>query len=254
MKKLLIFIIAVGLISTVAVFPAFAATSYKSFEIYFKDDNIKFNGYLINNAAYISFRELYKYLKGADISWNSKQRQHMPALIIQKYKKVNDNCIKINNKSVHNAAVNLLINNRIYIPNRSACEEMGYSVLWNKYSYSVELYMDPNNEHMFEIENNGNDQKNVSTEDYLYWLSRIIHADAYGQPFNEKLAVGNVVMNRVKSSEYPDTEYDVIFDEKFGTQFTPAKNGSIYSDPDIESIEAARIILDGYSIDDRIIL
>ncbi len=53
-------------------------------------------------------------------------------------------------------------------------------------------------------------------EEELYWLSKIIHAEAQGEPFDGKLAVGNVIMNRVESEEFPDTVYDVIFDDEHG--------------------------------------
>ena len=46
----------------------------------------------------------------------------------------------------------------------------------------------------------------------LYWLSRIISAEARGEPFIGQLAVGTVVINRTRSNYYPDTIYKVIFD------------------------------------------
>ena len=68
-----------------------------------------------------------------------------------------------------------------------------------------------------------------------------------------KIAVGTVVMNRVKSSQYPNTVYGVIFDKKYGTQFTPVASGSIYNTPSADSIEAARRVLQGERTDSRIL-
>ena len=41
----------------------------------------------------------------------------------------------------------------------------------------------------------------------------------FGEPMKGKIAVGNVVLNRVRSSAYPNTIYGVIFDKRFGIQF-----------------------------------
>ena len=48
-------------------------------------------------------------------------------------------------------------------------------------------------------------QNTSYSENDLYWLSRIIEAEASGESFNGKIAVGNCVLNRVKSSEFPNT-------------------------------------------------
>ena len=81
-------------------------------------------------------------------------------------------------------------------------------------------------------------------EEELYWLSKIIHAEAQGEPFDGKLAVGNVILNRVESEEFPDTVYDVIFDDEHGVQFTPTVNGAIHQKPNADSVLAAKLCLD----------
>ena len=83
------------------------------------------------------------------------------------------------------------------------------------------------------------------TEEDLYWMSRIISAESRGEPMLGKLAVGTVVLNRVASDEFPDTIHDVIFDRKWGVQFTPVANGSVYMEPTEESVLAAKLVLDG---------
>ena len=68
-----------------------------------------------------------------------------------------------------------------------------------------------------------------------------------------QIAVGNVVLNRTRSTDFPNTVYDVIFDTKFGVQFTPILNGTIYDPPCESSVIAAKICLEGYSISDKIV-
>lgn len=81
----------------------------------------------------------------------------------------------------------------------------------------------------------------------VYWLSRIVHAEAEGESFEGKVAVANCVLNRVKSNEFPNTVYSVIFDKKYGTQYQPTANGSIYNTPGAESVKAAEAAIDGYN-------
>ena len=87
----------------------------------------------------------------------------------------------------------------------------------------------------------------------LYWLSRIISAEARGEPFIGQLAVGTVVINRTRSHYYPDTVYKVIFDRVGGVQFTPASTGSVYREPTESSVIAAKLCLEGFSLDPTIL-
>ena len=87
----------------------------------------------------------------------------------------------------------------------------------------------------------------------LYWLSRIISAEAKGEPFTGQIAVGNVVLNRVRSSQYPNTVKGVIFDTKYGTQFSPVASGTIYQTPTASAVMAAKICLEGYSLSTQMI-
>lgn len=65
---------------------------------------------------------------------------------------------------------------------------------------------------------------NGITEEELYLLANIIYCEAGCEPYIGKVAVGNVVMNRVKSSRQPDTIEGVIYAKG---QFSPVKNGSL---------------------------
>ncbi len=81
--------------------------------------------------------------------------------------------------------------------------------------------------------------------DDLYWLSHIISAESRGEPMEGKIAVGNVVLNRVASPDFPNTIYGVIFDPRWGGQFEPVRNGAIYDEPTAESVQAAAACLNG---------
>ena len=65
--------------------------------------------------------------------------------------------------------------------------------------------------------------------------------------------MGNVVLNRVRSSQFPNTVKGVIFDTKYGTQFSPVSSGTIYLAPTASAIRAAKICLEGYSLSTKMI-
>lgn len=82
----------------------------------------------------------------------------------------------------------------------------------------------------------------------LYWLSRIIHAEAEAEPYAGKVAVGNVILNRVKSDQFPNTIKGVIFEYYKGIpQFSPVADGTIYNTPNADSIRAAKAAFAGTS-------
>lgn len=63
-----------------------------------------------------------------------------------------------------------------------------------------------------------------------------------------QIAVGNVILNRVASPQFPDTVQAVIFDRKDAVQFEPVGNGRIYQLPSEVSVEAALRALAGENV------
>jgi SH3-like domain-containing protein len=60
--------------------------------------------------------------------------------------------------------------------------------------------------------------------DEVKLLAALIQCEAGNQPYDGKVAVGAVVLNRVKSGAYPNSIYGVIY---ASGQFTPALNGTV---------------------------
>lgn len=71
------------------------------------------------------------------------------------------------------------------------------------------------------------------TNSELRLLSALIYSEAGNQSYKGKLAVGNVVLNRMKSSAYSHTKSvkGVIYDKKWGIQFSVIKKGSNGTSP-----------------------
>lgn len=80
-----------------------------------------------------------------------------------------------------------------------------------------------------------------SKTDYENFL-RIVEAEATGGDMKSKILVANVVINRVKSSYFPDNLTDVIFQGN-GHQFQPVMDGRFYSvtvsQTTVEAVERA---------------
>lgn len=72
-------------------------------------------------------------------------------------------------------------------------------------------------------------QYQLSDKDYEALL-RIVEAEAGGEDQNGKLLVANVVLNRVNSSKFPDTVWDVVMQKEQGiAQFSPTVDGRYQS-------------------------
>lgn len=66
--------------------------------------------------------------------------------------------------------------------------------------------------------------KKKYTQKDLRYMTAIIYCEAQGESYQGKKAVGIVVMNRVRSDEFPDTVKSVIYQSG---QFSPVRNGSM---------------------------
>ncbi|WP_312811938.1 cell wall hydrolase [Sedimentibacter sp.] len=82
--------------------------------------------------------------------------------------------------------------------------------------------------------------------DELDLLARLIMAETESQPYQAKVAVGAVVLNRVESGVFASTITEVI-NQKFGEyyQFSPVQNGWIKRSANEECIKAAKEALNG---------
>jgi N-acetylmuramoyl-L-alanine amidase len=74
-------------------------------------------------------------------------------------------------------------------------------------------------------------------------LARVISAEARGEPFEGQVAVGAVLLNRVRDSRFPHTLAGVIYQTH---AFESVANGSIYGAPTASSVRAARDALNGW--------
>lgn len=217
------------------------------------DVNVTFGGraileedaVIINSVTYVPVRSFSEEMNADSVTWNNSTR----TATVKKGSTTISIAegayyISANGRYFYTVEKILNIGGRLFAPIRPLCEAFCVDLVWNGKTRTVELT------------SSGRSLKSGSefyASDEVYWLSRIISAESSGEPLKGKIAVGNVVLNRVRSSSYPNTIYGVIFDRKHGTQFSPVSMGTIYNTPTAESIIAAKICLEGYSISDRIL-
>lgn len=86
------------------------------------------------------------------------------------------------------------------------------------------------------VNTNVNVNSNVSSSD-MDLMARLVRAEAESEPYAGKVAVAYVILNRVASSQFPNTVHDVIYQSG---QFSPVSNGEINKPADSDSVRAVR--------------
>jgi len=221
--------------------------------------------FIKSGTTYVPVRFVADALNVDSVTWNSDTKSvtiknsNSTILLF-----INKDYAYVNNEYKNLANNALISNSRTFVPIRFVSEVLGATVDWDEDNSTVLISTknsntssNSNKKPSTSTSNSSNNSASISKpstststtvtidDDAVYWLSRIIEAEAGGEPFKGKVAVGEVILNRVQSDEFPDTIWSVIFDQKFGTQFEPVANGTIYNTPSKESIKAAKTALDG---------
>ena len=89
----------------------------------------------------------------------------------------------------------------------------------------------------------GSTSSTSSNNSNINLLSRIIYGESRGEPYAGQVAVGAVVLNRVKSSSFPNTIAGVIYQ---GGAFDAVSDGQINMTPDSTAKKAAQDALNGW--------
>ena len=90
---------------------------------------------------------------------------------------------------------------------------------------------------------NSSSSSSSSNSSDLNLLSRIIYGEARGEPYAGQVAVGAVVLNRVKSSSFPNTISGVIYQSG---AFDAVRDGQINLSPNSTAKKAAQDALNGW--------
>ncbi|MBQ7953511.1 MAG: cell wall hydrolase [Clostridia bacterium] len=198
------------------------------------------NAYIENGTTYVPVRAICNAMGVKDIEWNDSHKK----ATVKGYSKlefyIGKSYAYVNGEKKQMPVKAVLKNGRTMVPVRFFAENSDAQVKWDDTLHSVKITKDGVNVPSKYCANS------YSADDIL-WLSRIVHAESAGEPVNGQIAVANVVLNRVKDINYPNTIYGVIFDRNYGIQFQPVANGTIYNNPSKKSVYAAKRAANGES-------
>ena len=216
-------------------------SSYKAYPIRISGKSIGASALFINGMYYVPLRSFMTSVSGISVNYNSSTKTATVSgsglsmtLSDKSY------VIYANDRALFEMSpARLMSDGRMYIPASTAAKalSLSFSLTNGELRFSGTAKAIKHASSFYE-------------EDAVYWLSRIISAESRGEPLLGQIAVGNVIMNRVRSKDFPNTIWGVIFDRKYGVQFSPIANGTIYNDPAFTSILAAKICLEGFSLSD----
>lgn len=94
---------------------------------------------------------------------------------------------------------------------------------------------------IYNSSNSSSSTSNNSTD--LNLLARLVYGEARGEPYTGQVAVAAVVLNRVKSSSFPNTIAGVIYQSG---AFDVVKDGQINLTPNSTAVKAAQDALNGW--------
>ena len=193
---------------------------------------------LLRDSTYVSLREFAEFSDVCRVSWSrSDSTAAVETASLTLRAKNGSPYIEANGRCIPCSYGVFIENGVTMVPLRAAASAFGYKTKWDGSKKVASLtrtrLATTRGEYFYD-------------DGDLFWLARIISAEARGECFDGKLAVGTVIMNRVADPSYPDSVYGVIFDMKDGVQFTPAAIGTVYDVPDADSVAAAKMILEGF--------
>lgn len=184
--------------------------------------------YLDSGVTYVPLRALLDAFGGWEVHWDSETKAAVAVAGTTRLSAdPTADTITVNGHT-YNGNVSVR-SGRTYVPLRLAATVCGAGVVWDRVLGGAAVT---------------SPDAAYDAED-LYWLSRIISAESQGEPLEGQIAVGNVVLNRVDSAEFPNSIREVVFDAKDGVQFEPVSNGTVYNDPTDSAVKAAKMVLDG---------
>ena len=77
----------------------------------------------------------------------------------------------------------------------------------------------------------------------VYLLAKTIYAEGRGEPYTGQVAIGAVVLSRVRSGDFPNTVAGVVYQKH---AFTAVTDGQINLTPNETAMKAARDAINGW--------
>jgi N-acetylmuramoyl-L-alanine amidase len=189
-----------------------------------------------DGVTYVALATMAQLLDGnAQVSWNSSSGVvTVTTAKLNLSAKVGDLYLQANGRYLYLPDSVQMSGGRVIVPLWAVAKAFDAQVSWDSTTGVVTV-----------TRGSGGIQSGDSyyKQEDLFWLSRIIYAESGNQPLEGKMAVGNVVMNRVASPIYPNTVEGVLAQKN---QFTTYRSGALAErTPNEASVIAAKLVLDG---------
>lgn len=234
MKKRILTAALTIALSLTTVCSAKAATTI---DVHYNNWDMPITGYLKDGTTYVPIRQFFQLLGGSWVTWNSAELSANVRGNANAAFYLGSRTAWIDSEKHQLPGRSYSQDGTFYVPLRGIAEALDCGISYNSSLQRVTLTT--------KSSSSQNTADSSAYKDSVYWLARIIQAESGAEPYRGKLAVGNVILNRVASTDFPNSIYGVIFDRKNGVQFTPVANGTIYNTPSAESIRAAEECLAG---------
>ena len=114
---------------------------------------------------------------------------------------------------------------------------------WGYYNGSVDGIAGPKKLAAMGIYSSSSSSSSASNSSDLNLLSRLVYGEARGEPYTGQVAVAAVVLNRVKSSSFPNTIAGVIYQ---AGAFDVVSDGQINLTPNETAKKAAQDAMNGW--------
>ena len=194
-------------------------------------------GWIEHGISYVTLRSFSK-LTDYELSWDGTNA-YLTGPQLSMSARPGALYIEVNGRALYVEDGVQVRDGKMYLPLRLLEQAIGGDLSWDVGTSTARL--NSNTERPAQASYN---------EQELYWLSRVISAESGGESLLGQIAVGNIVMNRVKHKDYPNTIKEVIFDRKYAVQFEPTENGTIYDEPTQSAVIAAKLCLEGANVVD----
>ncbi len=225
--------------------PSRYISAYKQLNLIVGGKTLNQPAVIVNDITYLPFRAFFDAIGGAKVVYNSSTKT-ISAAMNGLYIYVSDGgyVTYANDRVLFSFSPAILMNNgRMYVPMSALLKATG---LTRNYQSGSELSVGGTYKPLVHA-------SSYYRSDEVLWLGKIISAESRGEPLIGQIAVGNVIMNRVRSNLYPNTIWGVIFDTRYGVQFSPVANGTIYQSPSYTSTLAAKICLEGTKLSEDVL-
>ncbi len=226
--------------------PSIVRAAYPTVPVSVGAGRTRVSACLIDSTTYVPLRATVQALCDGKVAYNAATRTvTVTARGLDLCVTDGDPVLRVNGRCFYTGEASVILNDgTFYVPVRLLAKAFSADVTWDAGTRSVTVSAGR------AFATSGDSFYNA---DDLYWLSRIISAESRGEPLIGQIAVGNVVLNRVASSQYPNSVYGVIFDRQYGVQFTPAANGTVYAAPTASAVTAAKLCLEGVTVSEKIL-